>query len=81
MCPDLTILNGTVNTRPPGRILNSRTVYECIEGYTLMGDGNHICREDSTWSGTDPECGKWFLCIYSELAIAAIASTYMHIPM
>ena len=76
MCPDLTIMTGTVSISPPGRLLNSRTIYTCDKGYGLKGDDNRICREDNTWSGTDPECGKWFLCIYSELAIAATVCTY-----
>ena len=76
MCPNLIITNGTVSISPPSRLLNSRTIYSCNEDHALKGDGNRICQEDSTWSGTAPECGKWFLCIYSELAIAATVYTY-----
>ena len=63
MCPDLNITNGVVGYSPPGRLLNTMTVYDCDSGYALRGNGNRICQEDRSWNGTDPECGKWFLCI------------------
>ena len=78
MCPDLTISNGTVDTSPPGRVFNSRTIYTCDEGYALKGDGNRVCQIDSTWDGTDPECGMWFLCIYSTSYSYFVAMYTMH---
>ena len=30
-----------------------------------MGDGNRICKVDSTWSGDEVECGKCFLCMHA----------------
>ena len=61
MCPDLTVANGQVNISPPGRGLGSMTVYECGLGFVLVGDGNRVCQEDSSWSGEEPKCSKCFL--------------------
>ena len=38
--------------------------YECGLGFALVGDGNRVCQEDSTWSGVNPSCGKCFLHSY-----------------
>ena len=61
ICPDLSIMNGVVGTSPPGRVFMSRTIYTCNDDFALKGDGNRVCQMNSTWNGTDPECGKWFL--------------------
>ena len=68
MCPDLTITNGVVTISPADRGLLSRTTYECNPGFALKGDGNRVCQMDSTWNGTDPECGELFK-FSSKLAI------------
>ena len=60
MCPDLTIANGHVTISPASRWLGSRTIYECSPGFTLVGDDNRVCQENSTWSGEEPKCSNRF---------------------
>ena len=63
-CPDLTIANGQVTI---SRGLSSMTIYECDPGFSLVGDGNRFCQEDSSWSGEEPKCSKCFLCVLNQL--------------
>ena len=61
VCDDLTIPNGNVEIEPFGRLLDSVATYRCDPGYGIKGDKTRICREDSNWSGSAPECGKSLL--------------------
>ena len=65
-CPDLTVANGQITIGPAGRPFGSRTTYECNHGFALVGDGDHICQEDSSWSGTNPVCSKRSILIWHQ---------------
>ncbi|XP_070563038.1 LOW QUALITY PROTEIN: sushi, von Willebrand factor type A, EGF and pentraxin domain-containing protein 1-like [Ptychodera flava] len=39
-----------------GHIYNSTVSYTCMEGYQLIGNTQHICQADKTWSGKAPVC-------------------------
>ena len=32
--------------------------YSCVAGYTLSGAHIRVCKENKTWSPTQPGCGK-----------------------
>lgn len=36
---------------------NSVALYQCNEGYTLVGDERRTCLRNQTWSGKQPICG------------------------
>ena len=51
-------------------------MYECDEGFTLVGGGIRLCRADTAnaravWSGEDPMC-------FSELTILDLRVSHVH---
>lgn len=40
--------NGTIS----GSILS----YQCDDGFTIVGNTNHVCLSDGSWSGEAPDC-------------------------
>ena len=39
-----------------GIISGSAILYQCDEGYTIVGSINQICLSDGDWSGQTPTC-------------------------
>ena len=70
-CSSLTISNGNVVVT--GFNLGDNAMYECNDGFTLVGGGTRMCIVDppnarAVWSGEDPMC-------FSELTILFHAYT------
>ena len=39
-----------------GRNFSAEALYECNEGYELVGDRSRRCEASGEWSGTEPTC-------------------------
>ena len=40
-------------------------MFYCDPGFELIGDKERVCRNDSTWSGSQPRCKSNKICILS----------------
>ena len=47
-------LNGQVMVF--GTTLGSQALYNCDEGYILLGSTSRVCESNGRWSGDEPEC-------------------------
>ena len=60
--------NGGVMVIGDSRV-GSTATYTCDEGYILTrGSETRVCREDQTWTGTMPTCGKSVQAIATNLS-------------
>ena len=50
------IANGEIQYPSNSTGIGSVARYKCFPGYSLQGDAERICQEDSQWSGTQPVC-------------------------
>ncbi|XP_037529106.1 CUB and sushi domain-containing protein 2 [Rhipicephalus sanguineus] len=56
-CPAPTpIANGDVDVPPGPLVANTRVLYRCNAGYTLIGPSERLCKPDGTWTGAQPVC-------------------------
>ncbi|XP_021968417.1 sushi, von Willebrand factor type A, EGF and pentraxin domain-containing protein 1 isoform X1 [Folsomia candida] len=56
-CGDLPeIANGKKSCTSNTTVFGSAVIYECLNGYTLIGNSRRLCLENSTWSGSEPYC-------------------------
>ena len=56
MCESLDIRNGFVAFTDGLQLAGDTANYGCIPGFTLVGNTNRVCRENGTWTGSDPSC-------------------------
>ena len=38
--------------------INTYSIYSCVAGYYLFGEGKRTCQGDGSWTFEDPRCGK-----------------------
>ncbi|XP_031574275.1 sushi domain-containing protein 2-like [Actinia tenebrosa] len=59
-CPSVEtkIQNGEARSRGRLPTAGSEVLFECLEGYDLVGADSIVCREDGTWSSATPYCRK-----------------------
>ena len=59
-CPDCGRLehpsDGTVNTVGGETFYNATAVYECHDGFTLIGNSSRPCVPSGNWGGEEPFC-------------------------
>ena len=59
-CPDCGRLehpsDGTVNTVGGETLYNATVVYECHDGFTLIGNATRPCVSSGNWGGEEPFC-------------------------
>ncbi|KAM9323892.1 complement factor B-like [Gastrophryne carolinensis] len=58
-CPDPGIPIGSTKVGHFYRI-DSKVTYECQYGLKMFGSKERVCREDKTWSGSEPSCRSWY---------------------
>lgn len=46
--------NGFVNV--PSTNFGSTALYQCNNGFILIGDRTRVCQRSGSWSGTNPVC-------------------------
>lgn len=39
-----------------GTTFSSTALYECDDGFVLVGDEVRVCQDSGEWTGEDPEC-------------------------
>ena len=55
-CPTLSNpRDGSVST-PYGTEIREEAIYECKQGFELVGNSRRYCRSTGSWSGTAPTC-------------------------
>lgn len=59
-CPSVEMKIPHGQARSHGRLPTpgSGVLFECVEGYDLVGVQSIVCRQDGTWSGELPYCRK-----------------------
>ena len=70
-CPDLEP-PGNGEVRLSGRLIGDSAMYECSDGFELIGSVIRTCLQTGVWSGNEPECsGKYepILCCGSCLKV------------
>lgn len=48
--------NGEVKLTSNATYFGSTTIYECWNGFKLIGNARRTCLENGSWSGYDPHC-------------------------
>ena len=55
-CPTLYNPRGGSVSTPEGTEFEDEAIYECKQGFELIGDSRRYCRSTGSWSGTEPTC-------------------------
>jgi hypothetical protein len=59
--PPVDIVNGIKTLTSNTSFFGSAVIYDCINGYELMGNSRRLCLDNATWSGYEPSCkGKTY---------------------
>ena len=58
-CPSLSSISGGF-VIVHGYRTDATAVYNCNEGFELIGESVRVCRNDSTWAGEAPVCACEF---------------------
>ena len=49
-------MNGSAELLSGSTEFSSEVRYSCGEGYYLVGEADHVCEADGSWSGKEPRC-------------------------
>ena len=66
VCPTLSDpYDGAVST-PKGTEFQDEAIYECEQGFELVGNSRRSCQSTGSWSGTAPTCKQIGMSLLKE---------------